>query len=58
MCERSIALIRCKENGEYEVSEEAIKYLGEEIGDERLGVMTICGKYRTGKSYLVNKVML
>jgi GTPase Era involved in 16S rRNA processing len=29
-----------------------------DLGDLKLGVVAVCGKYRTGKSYLLNKLFV
>lgn len=39
----------------FEVDERAVEYLSSFKG--RLGLIAICGKYRTGKSYLLNRLM-
>lgn len=40
----------------FSVSEEAIKLLSSV--KERIGVIVVAGKYRTGKSFLLNKILL
>ena len=40
----------------FRVSEEARSFLGTLKG--KLGVVAVCGKYRTGKSYLLNKLFM
>ena len=40
----------------YAVDPKAIEFLSEI--KTKLGVVSICGKYRTGKSYLMNKLLL
>jgi len=40
----------------FQVAEEAIEFLSEIKGS--VGVISLCGKYRTGKSYLLNKLFL
>jgi hypothetical protein len=39
----------------YEVNPEAIRFLSQ--FKEKIGVIAICGKYRTGKSYLLNRII-
>lgn len=39
----------------FEVDERAIEYLSN--FNDRIGLIAICGKYRTGKSYLLNRLM-
>ena len=45
------------ENDEFKVTEGAIKFL-EKLKGKKIGVVCVVGKYRTGKSYLINKVIL
>ena len=40
----------------FQVTEDAIKFLSQIEG--KVGVIGVCGKYRTGKSYLMNKLFL
>lgn len=40
---------------QFEVNPEAIHYLNQ--FREKMGVISICGKYRTGKSYLLNRIV-
>lgn len=42
---------------EFYITEEAIKFLNK-LKNKKLGIIAICGKYRTGKSYFINKVLL
>jgi len=44
------------ENARFEVSSEAVEFLQQIEG--KIGVIAVCGKYRTGKSYLLNKLFL
>ena len=34
------------------------KQLLQSLGDERVGVIAVAGKYRTGKSFLLNRILL
>ncbi len=43
--------------GRFELDEEAEAFL-KGLGDTKLGVVAVCGKYRTGKSYLMNKLFV
>lgn len=43
--------------GEFVVAEEATTFL-RSLSGRKLGIVCIVGKYRTGKSYLINKVIL
>ena len=55
----SVAIPFIKYDGEsqgFQVAEEAIEFLSEIKG--QIGVISLCGKYRTGKSYLLNKLFL
>ena len=45
-------------NIELQVNEEAIKWLNKVNQDKHIGVITVVGKYRTGKSYILNRVLL
>lgn len=40
------------------VNEEAIKWLALANQEKHIGVVTVVGKYRTGKSYILNRVLL
>ena len=43
----------------FQVSPEAIKMLeSPELCDTRIGVVAVAGKYRTGKSFLLNRILL
>ena len=48
-----------KENG-FQVSKEAIEFLGSpDLNDDcQIGVIAVAGKYRTGKSFLLNRILL
>jgi polynucleotide 5'-kinase involved in rRNA processing len=39
------------------LGEEAEEFL-KSLTDTKLGVVAVCGKYRTGKSYLMNKLFV
>ena len=45
------------ENGKFIISEEARKLLSQKCNDN-LGIISLVGKYRTGKSFLLNRVIL
>ena len=45
-----------KKNG-FEITKESIEFL-KTLKDKRLGVISVVGKYRTGKSYFINKALL
>ena len=45
------------EQGKFELDKEAEEFL-KGLGDVKLGVVAVCGKYRTGKSYLLNKLFV
>lgn len=40
------------------VNAEAIKWLAIANQEKHIGVVTVVGKYRTGKSYILNRVLL
>lgn len=44
------------ETQRFEVTREAVEFLQQIEG--KIGVVAVCGKYRTGKSYLLNKLFL
>ena len=43
--------------GKFEIDAEAAEFL-KGLGDTKLGIVAVCGKYRTGKSYLLNKLFV
>ena len=43
------------ENG-FKINEEAVEFLSQIKG--KVGIIAICGKYRTGKSYILNKLFM
>ena len=45
------------ENGKFVINEEAKKLLSQKSNDN-LGIISLVGKYRTGKSFLLNRVIL
>ena len=45
------------ENGKFIISEEAKKLLSQKC-NENMGIISLVGKYRTGKSFLLNRVIL
>lgn len=47
-------LVACDDDGSYRVNEESLRWLAAQEGP--LGVLTCAGKYRTGKSYLLNRL--
>lgn len=44
------------EHQRFEVTRDAVDFLQQIEG--KVGVVAVCGKYRTGKSYLLNKLFL
>ena len=44
------------ETSGFNITPEAIEFLREIPG--KIGVISVCGKYRTGKSYLLNKLFM
>ena len=51
----SIPFITCNESNVYSVSQEAEEAL-KSFGDENLAVISIIGKPKTGKSYILNHI--
>jgi hypothetical protein len=43
------------ENG-FQINPEAAEFIGQLKG--KIGVIAVCGKYRTGKSYILNKLFM
>ena len=43
--------------GRFELNPEAEEFL-QSLDGVKLGVVAVCGKYRTGKSYLLNKLFV
>jgi hypothetical protein len=54
---RAIPFIIMRDNKGFEVTPEAIAFLNT-LSAKKLAVISIVGKYRTGKSYFINKVLL
>ncbi len=50
-------IVCCPLSGNYSVTEEAVEFLSS-LSNKPLGVITIAGKYRTGKSLFLNRVLL
>lgn len=48
----------CTFNSGLQVTPEAITWLNSAAQDHHVGVITVVGKYRTGKSYILNRVLL
>lgn len=40
------------------VNQEAVNWLMKANQDKHIGIVTVVGKYRTGKSYILNRVLL
>lgn len=55
--EQAIQFIKIDKNGLFSVTPEAQEFLSSLKG-KKLGVISIVGKYRTGKSFIVNRVLL
>ena len=53
---KAILFIECTEEG-FQVTEEA-KQILMKYSNKHLGLISIVGKYRTGKSYFINKILL
>ena len=54
---RPISFIEFKPGKGFQVSKEAQEFLSS-MNDDPLGVVSIVGKYRTGKSFFVNRILL
>jgi len=52
----AIPFISFLPEGGFRISEEAKEFLSNI--KTKIGVISVCGKYRTGKSYLLNKLFL
>lgn len=55
--ELAIPFIIFSDNEGFKISQEAKDFLGT-LALKRIGVISVVGKYRTGKSYFINKVLL
>ena len=55
--ETAIPFISYNERSGFKLNEEAEKFISG-MNSKRLGVISIVGKYRTGKSFFVNRVLL
>jgi hypothetical protein len=55
-CDKAIQFIKVTNEGNFEVTEEATRFLSSVKGP--IVVLGVAGMYRTGKSYLLNKVIL
>lgn len=53
---RALSLIYYDENEGFKVSDEAVEFLTSI--KEKVGVIVVAGKYRTGKSFLLNRIIL
>lgn len=54
--ERAIQIVKfMPESNRFEFNPEAKQFLSQIEGD--IGFVVLCGKYRTGKSFLLNKVL-
>jgi hypothetical protein len=52
-----VSWYNCFYLGRFEINPEAEEFL-HSLKDVKLGVVAVCGKYRTGKSYLLNKLFI
>lgn len=55
--ERGIPFITFTEKQGFTLSQEAEDFL-KSLDDSKLGLISVVGKYRTGKSFFVNRVLL
>jgi hypothetical protein len=54
--EKAIPLVTVDANGKYALQDEAVEFLRSLQGP--IGVISVAGLYRTGKSYLLNRMLL
>ncbi len=57
LSEKAIEFINVDNNRRFSVTPEAVEFL-QSLKGKKLGVISIVGKYRTGKSFIVNRVLL
>ena len=55
--EKAIEFIKVDERRRFSITPEAVTFL-KSLKGKKLGVVSIVGKYRTGKSFIVNRVLL
>ena len=56
---QALNLITFNKQSGFEVSPEARSLLqGDELRDTKIGVIAVAGKYRTGKSFLLNRILM
>lgn len=53
---RPIRLVYCDENGKFQMDPEAVAVL--QLVKEPVGVVSVCGRARQGKSFILNQVEL
>lgn len=51
---RAIRLVYCDENGKFKMDPEAVAVL--QLLKEPVGVVSVCGRARQGKSFILNQV--
>lgn len=54
---KAIPFVTFQERKGYVLTEEAEKFLNS-LTETKIGVITVVGKYRTGKSFFINRVLL
>ncbi|GFS46316.1 hypothetical protein Acr_00g0101450 [Actinidia rufa] len=52
---RPIRLVYCDENGKFRMDPEAVAVL--QLVKDPIGVVSVCGRARQGKSYILNQVL-
>jgi len=57
LSEKAIEFIKVDKNRRFSVTPEAVEFL-KKLKGKKLGIVSIVGKYRTGKSFIVNRVLL
>ena len=55
--EKAIEFIKVDSKRRFSITPEAVAFL-KSLKGKKLGVISIVGKYRTGKSFIVNRVLL
>ena len=55
--QKPIQFIKVDHKGKFSIAPEAVEFL-KKLKGKKLGVISIVGKYRTGKSFIVNRVLL
>ena len=54
---KAIPFITFSQNDGFEITQDAKNFLSN-LDNSKLGILSVVGKYRTGKSFLINRVLL